>query len=954
MLRVDAYPPAPLSAENGWRLRVTAGALALTVLLVALGLGYAIRESWVRHVAVDEARITAVTGAVSASLQRRLDAINRTLGDLSVAAARTLADGTPAEREALSRRLQELSRASADVNRFGIRDAEGEIIATSDVAMRRAPNASGAEFFEVHRKGLVSELAITRPFAQTNSGIPVVALSRPIVDAHGGFQGVVAATLPVSQLLDGVAVVPNIPTEVALIRDDGVALHRRGSGRLAAPTVSPDMLAARTRASGGTTGGVVTLDGRIGTVAWHGLGSYPVTVIASVAREDLVADFLYRERLSFLVMGTILVIVAGLGAWLAAMMRSHLLRLEAASRSLESRFRDGIESMADGVLLFDAEDRLLAWNRRSVELLPLRQDALRVGLHGREFLACVYRGVYPNRSSAEIVDLVETRLRARRNLEGATLETLDGRVVEVTDRNTSDGGMISLFRDVTDQRRLIEQLSVSEGRFRDFAGTSSDWFWETDAEHRLTYVSHGIHALGIPATSVIGEPFRELGQRSGQRMFCEAQAARLAGRLERRENFRDFELALSAGGAVVELAGKPIYDSTQRFAGYRGGARDVTELRRMHRRVAENEARARDYAEAGSDWMWETDAECRFTFVSDGVRRFGSQPDEFLGRMLGDLPWQVPEDAPGLRALRESMSRRDPFQELVLPATLPLGGVAQIEMTAWPLSDPSGAFTGYRGIGRDVTESMRQRAEVERALIREREVNAQHRRFISIASHEFRTPLAVIDSATQRLEATLGDRLSIETGKRLLRIRSAVSRMAQIIDRTLASARLDEGRIEFRPESFDIAALLRELCERQRSIAPDFIIHCDAPPVLHVTGDPRLIDQIFTNLLSNAVKYSGAARRVDVSIAIDASDYVVEVRDRGVGIDADDLAQLFQRFFRARSAEGIAGTGIGLHLVRELVRMHGGDIEVASRRGEGSTFTVRLPRRAEIVKVEAA
>jgi signal transduction histidine kinase len=484
--------------------------------------------------------------------------------------------------------------------------------------------------------------------------------------------------------------------------------------------------------------------------------------------------------------------------------------------------------MADGLLLFDAEDRLIAWNRRFVELIPHRPENLAVGARARDLIASGHLAIRPGEDPAIVEATVEARMRARRGLEGTELRTLKGRVIEVTDRRTSDGGLVSIFRDVTDERRLIDQLSLSEGRFRDFASTSSDWFWETDAEHRLTYASHGIRALGLSTSSAVGGFFIDLGAKAGRSVFAAETGAHLAAQLERRESFRALELALATeGGEVIELAGKPMFDSAQRFA-------------------------------------------------------------------------------------------------------------------------------GFRGMGRDVTGSVRQRAEVERALISEREANAQHRRFISIASHEFRTPLAVIDSATQRLVATLPDDLPAEVGKRLLRIRGAVARMTQIIDRTLATARLDEGRIEFKPEVFDLAALLRELCERQRSITPEFEFVCDAPVGFQLDADPRLVDQIFTNLLSNAVKYSGVARRVELTLAADDRICRVAVRDFGVGIDADEVAQLFQRFFRARSSNGVAGTGIGLHLVRELVRMHGGEVDVRSRIGEGSVFEVRLPRRAQAPLVEAA
>ena len=107
--------------------------------------------------------------------------------------------------------------------------------------------------------------------------------------------------------------------------------------------------------------------------------------------------------------------------------------------------------------------------------------------------------------------------------------------------------------------------------------------------------------------------------------------------------------------------------------------------------------------------------------------------------------------------------------------------------------------------------------------------------------------------------------------------------------------------------------------------------------------DPALIDQVMTNLLANAVKFSPDAGMIDVRTSLEAGVARIEVEDKGVGIDPEDLPKLFKRYFRAKTSEGIAGTGIGLNVVKMIVDMHGGDIRVASVKGKGTVFTVELP-----------
>ncbi len=225
------------------------------------------------------------------------------------------------------------------------------------------------------------------------------------------------------------------------------------------------------------------------------------------------------------------------------------------------------------------------------------------------------------------------------------------------------------------------------------------------------------------------------------------------------------------------------------------------------------------------------------------------------------------------------------------------------------------------------------------------EASAQQRRFVAVAAHEFRTPLTIIDGAAQRLKRNADRCDPGDLRERADKIRVAVARMAQLIDTTLNSARLDEGRIELNAQRFDLVALIAGICKRLEGIADGFSIQIAATrPQIEIVGDARLLDHAFTNLVSNAIKYSGNSRRIDVEIAEDDRSATIGVRDYGIGIPADEISKLFARFFRASTAKGLSGTGIGLNLVKALVALHGGEIRVESQVGQGSTFTVNLPR----------
>lgn len=245
-------------------------------------------------------------------------------------------------------------------------------------------------------------------------------------------------------------------------------------------------------------------------------------------------------------------------------------------------------------------------------------------------------------------------------------------------------------------------------------------------------------------------------------------------------------------------------------------------------------------------------------------------------------------------------------------------------------------------------EIERQSQELARALEHERRINELQRQFVAMTSHEFRTPLAIIDGSAQRLIRQRGEMTLDYIEDRAGRIRRAVSRMVELMDSILAAERLEDGKIGVELADCDLAEVIRACCERQAELARTHGVVCNLPDMRDpVRGDRLALEQVFTNLLSNAVKYSPPGSRIAVDGRHEGDMVCIAVSDQGVGIDADELPKMFQRFFRARTSSGIAGTGIGLNLVKQIVELHGGSIEVESRKGEGSTFTVRLPMAGE-------
>jgi two-component system sensor histidine kinase SenX3 len=237
----------------------------------------------------------------------------------------------------------------------------------------------------------------------------------------------------------------------------------------------------------------------------------------------------------------------------------------------------------------------------------------------------------------------------------------------------------------------------------------------------------------------------------------------------------------------------------------------------------------------------------------------------------------------------------------------------------------------------------RNMVSAESALERERQVSRLHRAFISVVSHQFRTPLAIIDASAQRMIRRGSQMDTEEIHSRAEKIRHACLRLTRLMESTLNAARLEEGEIALNIRACDIKGLLQNVVENQPEQDQRRIeVKTDNLPTW-VEADATLLEQAVQNLVSNAIKYSPNGDPVLINARRSGNEVSISVTDYGVGVPADEMDSLFRRFFRARTAEGIPGTGIGLSFVAQIMELHDGKIDVTSVEGRGSTFTLRLP-----------
>ena len=241
----------------------------------------------------------------------------------------------------------------------------------------------------------------------------------------------------------------------------------------------------------------------------------------------------------------------------------------------------------------------------------------------------------------------------------------------------------------------------------------------------------------------------------------------------------------------------------------------------------------------------------------------------------------------------------------------------------------------------DVTRSKALERRLERALHNERAMSETQRNFLSLTSHEFRTPLAIIASSVRKLRNGVHEAEAFS--ERLDIIGNAVARMQSAIDKTLWGGRIDAGKVPFHPVPLQLADVVSRAVAVQQELHPARMFEMRLGNLPGLEGDPGLIEQAVDNLLSNAIKFSPVEVPIAIAGSVDGDMVKLSVCDRGLGIPASDRPRLFSRFFRASNARGIKGTGIGLTAVRHFMELHGGTVELASREGRGTCVTLSFP-----------
>jgi diguanylate cyclase (GGDEF)-like protein/PAS domain S-box-containing protein len=439
--------------------------------------------------------------------------------------------------------------------------------------------------------------------------------------------------------------------------------------------------------------------------------------------------------------------------------------------------------------------------------------------------------------------------------------------------------------------------------------------------------------------------------------FALGEAAKVRDLLDqtRREGRRQIGNTLirwANGWLCQGLTVAPLNDNNGRVNGLMVIA-EASTPERMHQVALQvAEYKLRDFAELASDWFWETDADHRFTWISDSSSgQTSALRSLFLGRCRWEVAIQGDNEADTLfwEEHRRQLDRHEPFRGFRYCSIM---GDTElwIEINGKPVFDANGRFMGYRGSGRDITDQYRQQRRIESALRQAEEASRAKSQFLANMSHELRTPLNAIIGFSEIIRDQMFGSVGVPRYVDYARdINASGTHLLALIGDILDMSRIEAGYYALDEKAVDLSAVIqsaltmvRPQAERGgialRNLSPDSL------PQLR--ADERVVKQVLINLLGNAVKFTPSSGTIDVVFRqLPDGTPSLTVIDTGIGIPPDRLEHIFEPFQLAKAevARQHGGTGLGLSISKRLMELHGGSLSLSSTVGSGTQAQMTFP-----------
>lgn len=509
--------------------------------------------------------------------------------------------------------------------------------------------------------------------------------------------------------------------------------------------------------------------------------------------------------------------------------------------------------------------------------------------------------------------------------------------------------------------RAEEALQESEERYRRIVEDQTELICRLDQDFRLTFVNRAYCMLHARAPeALLGVKVLDL--------LAPAERANLAAHLQTltatnpSATLEQWQVMPDQSRHWLQWRNRVLVDGAGHVVEYQGVGRDLTEQKRAEEELARYQEHLEQLVAQRTNELSQAKERVEAILHNSTEAILLVQPDltiQQANRAFAALFACAPRTALGssltnfvdavehskVSALIDAVLADGKGRSLEIRASRQDGVCFEAELGAGYIGRVNNQSLGLVCTLRDISERKAREADLRQTIAKEQELSELKSRFVSMASHEFRTPLGSILALTETLSAYRQRLTEEQITQRLDRIREQVGHLKAIMEDVLQLSRLQTKRVEFTPILFDLDELCRTVIDEltQQSSVPHPLVYTCTTPGRKVYLDKKLMRQVVNNLVSNALKYTLADQLIQVHLSYSEDRLVLTVQDTGIGIPATDLVHLFEPFHRAANVEAISGTGLGLTITKEAIELHGGTITVESQVGVGTTFVATLP-----------
>ncbi len=509
-------------------------------------------------------------------------------------------------------------------------------------------------------------------------------------------------------------------------------------------------------------------------------------------------------------------------------------------------------------------------------------------------------------------------------------------------------------RDISERKRLNTLLKDEQERFRDFASSTADWFWEIDEYLRFWYFSESFEKnSGIPLNHILGFSVTEFFD-SPVLNPEESDIEPCLDAINRQQAFKELHFQYwdqNQSACWAAISGMPHFDEQGQFKGYRGIGKIITQQKRDEQALKTSQERLKVAAAAGIIGIWDWDV-ITSDIVWDEVMLslYGLTAETFDNDFASwERALHLEDRDLALQAIQEAIDHGE-MLDVEFRILRPDGEIRYLRAMAYIHRNDQGQAIRLIGVNYDITQEKTLNQKLLQAKNLAESANQAKSDFLANMSHEIRTPMNGVLGLAQLLTDT---DLNPKQQEYVTKLNYSAKNLLGILNDILDYAKIEAGKLRLESIQFNVSELLQELsnlfawtCE-EKQLELIFYVDPQVPRVL--IGDPLRLRQVLTNLMSNAIKFTSQgsitlkvqAKRIDK----EQLNLDIVVSDTGIGMKPEQLEQLFRPFEQAdiSTTRRYGGTGLGLSITRQLLRMMNGSIFAESHPNEGTTFYVNLP-----------